>query len=460
MFGKKKDYDDYDQDAYYHYDSDIRSYSMDYEPQRKKGGFGKGVLTGFLICFLLFAAAGGGAVWYMKYLYTGHDVSISQGGHSLGSSGSTGSTDHTGILTEDFIAEVNKVYDQIGTYFLYEFDDGKMQDAMLAAMLDSLDDPYSVYYNEKELESFNQVTEGEYYGIGCSVQQSMTTGIITIVKPYINTPAYEAGLLPGDILYAVNGKEVTGEDLEGVVAMIKGDEGSTVELTIVREGEEDYLYFDVERRQVEIETVESQMMEGGIGYIAVSSFDGVTPGQFKTAFEALKAEGMRGLVIDMRDNGGGLLTSVEEMLDYLLPEGLIFYAKDNTGTKYLEYSSDRKAALDVPLTVLVNRNTASAAEVFSGNVQAFGVGTLVGTTTFGKGIMQNTFYTNADRSCAIKLTVADYYIHDDINIHKIGLTPDVEIELDEELMTQAVIAPEEDNQLQKALEIVRGQLAD
>lgn len=454
MFGKKKDYD---QDMYGY--SSGQNNTLEYEPQRRKGGFGKGILVGFLICFVLFAGVGAGTVWYMENIYSDPYVNAN-GGHSLGGSNAADSIEHSGIFTEEFIDEANTIYEEISDYFLYDFDDAKMQDAMLAAMLDSLDDPYSVYYNEEELESFNQATEGEYYGIGCSVQQDMVTGIITILKPYVNTPAYEAGLLPGDILYAVNGMEVTGEDLESVVAMIKGDEGSAVELTIVREGEEDYLYFDVERRQVEIETVEYEMMDGKIGYIAVYSFDGVTPGQFEKAFETLKEEGMEGLVIDMRDNGGGLLTAVEEMLDYLLPEGLIFYAKDNAGRKYLEYSSDKDAALEVPLAVLVNGNTASAAEVFSGNVQAFGVGTLVGTTTFGKGIMQNTFYTNSDRTCAIKLTVADYYIHDDINIHKIGLTPDVEIELDEEAAAQAVIAKEEDNQLQKALELVREQLAD
>lgn len=450
MFGKKKD-----QDEEIQWNSgEETGYSLDYEPP-KKSGFGKGVVTGVLITLVLIGVIGVAAFIYVEKLAYSYSSSGVKSGQSLGGASISSDSEHSGILTDDFVAEVNTVYEEISSYFLYDFDESKMQDAMLSAMLDALDDPYSVYYNESALESFNQTTQGEYYGIGCSVSQNTTTGVITIVKPYNNTPAYEAGLLPGDVLYAVNGEEVTGEDLESVVAMIKGDEGSTVELTIVREGEEDFLYFDVERRQVEIETVEYEMLEDSIGYIAVYSFDGVTPGQFETAFETLEEEGMEGLIIDMRDNGGGLLTSVEEMLDYLLPEGLIFYAKDNTGTKYLEYSSDAKAALQVPLVVLVNGNTASAAEVFSGNVQAFGVGTLVGTTTFGKGIMQNTFYTNSSKTCAIKLTVADYYIHGDVNIHKIGLTPDVEVELDEELASKAVITKEEDNQLQKGLEILK-----
>lgn len=363
-----------------------------------------------------------------------------------------------GVLTEEFLQEINTVYRQICQYFLYDFDDKALQDRMLQGMVAALDDPYSVYYNESALESFTSQTEGEYYGIGCVVNQNRETGVITIVKPYAGSPSFEAGLLPGDILYAVNGREVTGTDLDQVVAMIKGDEGSTVKLSVVREGEEDYLEFDVERRQVVVNTVEYQMLPDNIGYLAVSSFDGVTPGQFKEAFEALKAQGMKGLVIDMRNNGGGLLTAVEEMLDYMLPEGLIFYARDKAGNKYLEYSSDAEAALDVPLAVLVNGNTASAAEVFSGNVQEFGVGTLVGTTTFGKGIMQNTYTTNIRGTRAVKLTVADYYIHGDRNIHKIGLTPDVAVELSEEAAKQAVLSLEEDNQLQEALRVVREQI--
>ena len=160
----------------------------------------------------------------------------------------------------------------------------------------------------------------------------------------------------------------------------------------------------------------------------------------------------------MRSNGGGLLSAVEEMLDYMLPEGVIFYAKDKKGNRYLEYVSDASAALDVPLAVLINGNTASAAEVFSGNVQDFGVGTLVGTTTFGKGIMQNTYTSNRDGTRAVKLTVADYYIHSGRNIHGTGLKPDVEVALDEALKDKAVVEPDEDNQLQEAIRVVREQL--
>lgn len=413
-------------------------------PPAADSRFFRGFLSGLLTALLLVSVVVGGAA-------LGRHMAKRQIQEQLPAQADS-------ILTEEFIAEINAVYQRIGQYFLYGFDDKKLQDGMLSGMLNALDDPYSVYYNESALESFTNQTEGEYYGIGCVVNQNRTTGVVTIVKPYRGSPAYEAGLLPGDIVYAVGETEVSGMDLDQVVLMIKGDEGSVVRLSIVREGEEEMLYFDVERRQVEILTVEHEMLEGQIGYMAVSSFDGVTPAQFQAAFEELKTQGMRGLVIDMRDNGGGLLTAVEEMLDYLLPEGLIFYAKDKDGNRYLEYESDAAAALNVPLAVLVNGNTASAAEVFSGNIQDFGAGILVGTTTFGKGIMQNTYTTNPQGTRAVKLTVADYYIHSDRNIHGVGLTPDVEIELSEEAAGQAVPDKAQDNQLQEAVRRVWEQL--
>ncbi len=435
--------------------------------RKKHSGFGKGFLGGFVAAFVL-----------MGVVVAGMMVGRNLAGHRQPAPGGqqtpqTGASDESAsgqdqqapvvtlpetILDEDFVEEINTIYEQMQYYYLYDIDVDDLHDGMLQGMLAALGDPYSVYYNESDLDSFTTQTEGEYYGIGCMVNQNLITGVITIVTPYVGAPAYEAGILPGDILYAVDGEPVTGADLDQVVMGIKGNAGTTVELTIVREGEDDYLYFDVERRKVEIPTVEYDMKDGQIGYISVTSFDGVTSEQFKNAFKDLKKQGMKGLVIDMRDNGGGLLSTVEEMLDYLLPKGVIFYAKDKYGNKYLEYTSDKAAALNVPLAILINGNTASAAEVFSGNIQAFGMATLVGTNTYGKGIMQNTYTTTPEGNTAIKLTVADYYIHGDRNIHGVGIAPDVEVELNPEVATQVVIADEDDNQLQEALRVVREQL--
>ena len=297
-----------------------------WDPQREteaRRHYRKGLLAGVGYTLLILASMAAGILWARQ------DIAKKKGIYRPGA----------GILTQEFMDEVCRVYAQIDQTFLYDYDIKKMQDGMLEGMLDALGDPYSVYYNESALESFTTQTEGEYYGIGCMVSQDKLTGVVTIVKPYANSPAMEAGILPGDILCAVNGTEITGMDLDQVVTMIKGAEGTTVRLSLEREGK-DRLQVDVERRQVEVNTVEHEMLEGEIGYIAVSSFDGVTPAQFKAAFEELKQQGMKGLVIDMRSNGGGLLSAVEEMLDYMLPEGVIFYAKDKKGNTYLEYTSD------------------------------------------------------------------------------------------------------------------------
>lgn len=431
---------------------------------RNGSGFGKGFFGGFVAAFVLIGVVlGGMTVGKNLAAQKPSAPSVQQTAASDESVSGQEQQDpvveqQDNILDAAFIEEINTIYEQLQYCYLYDINVDDLHDGMLQGMLAALGDPYTVYYNESDLSAFTTQTEGEYYGIGCMVTQNLITGVISIVTPYVGAPAYEAGILPGDILYAVDGEPVTGEDLDQVVLGIKGKSGTTVELTIVREGVDEYLYFNVERRKVKIPSVEHEMKDDQIGYIMVTSFDAGTAKDFIDAYEDLKTQGMKGLVIDMRDNGGGLLSTVEDMLDYLLPKGVIFYAKDKYGNKYLEYTSDKKAALDVPLTILINGNTASAAEVFSGNIQAFGMATLVGTNTYGKGVMQNTFATTPEGNTAIKVTVADYYIHGDRNIHGVGIAPDVEIELNREVATQVEIADEDDNQLQEALRIVREQL--
>lgn len=426
----------------------------------EKRNYQKGLLTGI---------AGGilGCLIFVAILVvTGVNIFASNNGHIVFGaqepSSSTEITDESGesgVLTQEFLEKIQRIYNDMQSYFLYEIDDKMLQDGMLEGMLDALDDPYSCYYNEEELISMMETTLGEYVGIGVSVSQNKTTGLITIVKPYVGAPGYEAGLLPGDILYKVNDQEVASMELDSVVSLIRGEEGTTVKVTVYREGEADYLDFDVERRTVEIPTVESEMLENQIGYIIVSGFEANTDEQFKQALDTLNEQGMAGLIIDLRDNGGGLLDTVVNMLDYVLPEGLIFYVKDKYGNTGGQMFSTQECSLNVPLVVLVNENSASASEVFAGNIQDFGAGILVGTTTFGKGIMQSMYYEDSERSTAIKLTVADYYIHSGRNIHKTGITPDIEVELNEEVKKLVTIPHEQDNQLQAGLAALAEQLA-
>lgn len=356
-------------------------------------------------------------------------------------------------LTDEVIEKIDTLMQVVDYYYLYDYDEDAMVDAIYKAVMSSLGDPYSVYYTEDEYKAFLESSSGSYCGIGVVVQQNIETGIITAVRPYENCPGYEAGILPGDTILAVNGTEVTGMDLNAAVSMIRGEEGTTVTLTIGRENEK--MDIEVTRRQIDIETVTYRMLEDNIGYILVEEFDEVTAKQFTAAMDALVAQGMEALVVDIRNNPGGLLNIVVEMLDEILPEGVIVSVKDRNGATD-EYTSDKATKLNVPLAVLVNGNSASASEIFAGAVQDYGVGTIVGTTTFGKGIVQTIF--SLRDGTGVKLTIEDYYTPSGRSIHKTGVEPDVEIDLPDELKIMVTIPEDEDVQLQKAIEILKTQM--
>ena len=360
----------------------------------------------------------------------------------------SGELNLTSTAVEDKITEIETL---VQKYYLNEIDTEQVENYLYKGMIAGLDDAYAAYYTKEEYQSMMDSTNGSYYGIGVEMSQNMTTGIITITRVFEGSPAEEAGLLPGDVIYKVQDTEVTGEDLTKVVSMVKGAEGTTVPISVAREGESDYLTFDVERRTIEIATVEHRMLDGNIGYISIASFDDVTVNQFLTALEDLENQGETALIIDLRNNGGGLVSSAGSILDRLLPEGLIVYTEDKYGNRE-ELKSDAENYFDKPLAVLVNGNSASASEIFAGAIKDYGIGTLVGTQTFGKGIVQKV-YPLSDGT-AVKLTVSKYYTPKGNNIHGIGITPDVKVELDADVANAITIPEEKDNQLQKAVEIL------
>ena len=348
----------------------------------------------------------------------------------------------------DKLEGLNGLIDQ---YYIEDVNDEDLVDGLYKGYVAGIGDPYSNYYTKEEYNALKESSSGIYFGIGASVSQDVKTGIITIVKPFVSSPAYEVGLLPGDVLYKVDNEEVTGEDLTEVVSKIKGPEGSSAELTIIREGNTKELEFSVPRRQIEVPTIEYTMLEDQIGYISISEFDEVTVDQFKNAIDDLDNQGQRGLIVDVRNNPGGLLDSVSKMLDRLLPEGLIVYTEDKYGNRE-EIKSDGKEFFDKPMIVLTNGNSASASEIFAGAVQDYEIGKIVGTTTFGKGIVQSIFPLNDET--AVKVTVSKYFTPKGRDIHEVGIAPDVEVELNEELKQQVVIEKEEDNQLQTGIEVL------
>lgn len=379
---------------------------------------------------------------------------------------------------EQVEGKVNLLEDIINKRFLYETDLKELESGLYRGLMSGLDDPYAVYYDETEYKELQESVSGTYCGIGVMVSQNIKTGLVTVIKVFKDSPGEKAGILPGDILYKVGDVEVATEDLDLIVSKhIKGMEGTVVRLTVVRGSEQ--VELKAVREQIEVPTVEYKLLTDDTGYVAVSQFDLVTADQFIKAVEDMETNGMKRMVIDLRGNPGGVLDSAVDMAAYLLPEGkfdgTIVYTEDKNGKGERYYCKNGLISfegtnpqntnprypkkdgheLDMPIAVLINENSASAAELFSGCLQDYEWATIVGTTSFGKGIVQNLIPLT-DGS-AIKLTTEKYFTPSGFCLHEIGITPDVEVELDEELKQKVVILPEEDNQLQKAIEVLKAE---
>ena len=365
---------------------------------------------------------------------------------------STDTTTGAAIDWDKVSRKSNQLYNTIDDYYLNEIDNNKIQDGIYKGMVDSLGDQYTVYYTADEYKQFTTASSGTYCGIGVAVSQNVTTGAITIVKTFKKGSGAEEGMLPGDMIYKIEGKKIEGLELSKVVSKIKGEEGTFVKVTVLRNGKE--IEFNLERRKLEVDTVTSRMEEKDgkkIGYIAVSEFDEVTASQFKSALKELEKEGMQGLVIDLRDNPGGLLDVTCEMLDRMIKKGILVYTVDKNGKRVDEEATDN-LSFDKPVAILVNGNSASASEVFSGAMKDYKAATLVGTNTFGKGIVQSI--VPFEDGTAMKVTVSKYYTPNGVNIHGTGIKPDVVEELNKEALKDGKLDRKEDNQLDKALDVV------
>lgn len=355
---------------------------------------------------------------------------------------------------------IQQIIDQV---FLYDEDAQKVEDFIYRGMMAGLDDPYSVYYSEEDYKLMQESTSGTYSGIGAMISQNRTTGLCTVVKVFDGSPALEAGMRPGDVVYKVEDTLVAGESLDVIVSnYVKGEEGTQVHITVYRTEEDAYVDLTLTRRKIEVPTVEARMLDEKTGYVAVSEFDLITVDQFKTAVDDLSAGGMKQLVIDLRNNPGGILDSAVSMVDYLIPDDMTDFKKGE-GKSLIVYTADRNGegetytasdghAVELPIAILVNGDSASASEVFTGAMKDYKRAVVVGTTSYGKGIVQNLIPLG-DGS-AIKLTTAHYYTPSGFDLHEKGIAPDVEVPLEESLRTQAVIRPEDDNQLKKAVEVL------
>ena len=390
--------------------------------------FGKGVVAGLAAAALIAVC-----IWGTRSI--------------LGSfSGGFGSESISKADAEKKLDTIDALIDR---YYLYgdEIDSDALVEGIYSGYAEALGDPYTEYYDEEESQALLESTSGEFSGISVTMSQG-ADGTVTAVNIYEDSPADKAGMKAGDILLRVDGKDIQGENLNTVVSYVKGEKGTEVDLTVLRDGEE--VELTAVRDTIEVQTVEYEMMEGQIGYISVSEFDEVTYEQFSTALNDLESQDMKGLVIDVRNNPGGNVETVTDMLKLLLPEGPIMSTKDKEGNTE-EITCDGAHEFKKPLAVLVNGNSASASEIFSGAIQDYGIGTIVGTTTYGKGVVQQLI--GLGDGTYLKLTIAEYYTPSGRSINGTGVTPDVEVEYEYDEND-----PEADNQLEKALETVEGQL--
>ena len=399
--------------------------------RKRERGFKKGILTGIIITLGVILLGAGG--WKLA------DHVLLGGSYASGS------------VSEKAVAKkLDKINSLINKYDLYgdEIDQDKLIEGIYSGYAEALGDKYTVYYNEEETKALLESTSGTFSGIGASMTKDQDTDAVVIKDVIEDSPAEKAGMKAGDIIQKVDDQDVTGQKLDTIVSWIRGEKGTDVTLQVLRDGEK--IELTATRDTVEDITVKYEMKDDNIGYIYVSEFDKVTYDQLKKALEDLEDQGMEGLVIDLRNNPGGNLDTVTDMLRLLLPKGTIVSTKDKNGNTE-EITCDGTHEFTKPLAVLVNQYSASASEIFSGAVQDYGIGKIVGKTTYGKGVVQQLL--DLGDGTYLKVTIAEYYTPNGRSINGKGVEPDVEVDYqyDEE-------NPDYDNQLDKALETVNSTL--
>ena len=408
----------------------------------KKGLFVSGIIVGLAGALLIL-----GVIYLGTRIYNLAEIRK----NSVVNSELTGQAAEDSFVDSGIITKLQTIEQTVKQYFyLSEVTNEELEEGLYKGMLEALDDPYSEYYSAQELADLMEQTEGIYYGIGAYVSIDTATSLPKISGVIAGTSAEEAGLRANDLIYEVDGTSTYGLTLYDAVAMIKGEEGTPVKLTLVREGRSDYVEVELTRCKVEAPTVEFEMLDEETAYIQIIEFDVVTVDQFAEALAMAKGSGMKGLILDLRGNPGGNLNAVVEIARMLLPDGLIVYTEDKNGQR-TEYTCDGTRELKVPLVVLIDMNSASAAEILAGAVKDYELGTLVGTTSFGKGIVQQIIPFK-DGS-AVKVTISSYFTPKGQNIHGIGIAPDVECEFDGE--TYYSTEDHYDNQLEKAKEVLK-----
>lgn len=409
--------------------------------KRKKTGFAAGVVVGIAATAIILV---------------GGTFGICKAGNYQMVIGSRGASQvkNTKVLDKDTVDKVDELTNYMDLYYYEDYDVQDVQDGLLEGVVSGLGDKYSAYYTAEEYKEQQLSTSGTYYGIGAALAQDKDTMQVTITKIYEGTPSEEAGLKKDDVIVSADGTDATSMELTDFVKLIRGEEGTTVHLEVYRPSTEETLEFDVERKNVELPSVSSQMLANNIGYIQISEFQSKTAEQFESALSSLQDQGAQSLIVDVRGNGGGLVDSVVAILDDILPEGTVVYTEDKYGNRQ-DYTSSGDTYLDMPIAVLADQNSASASEIFAGAIKDYNYGTLIGTKTFGKGIVQTVF--SLPEGDAIKITTAKYFTPNGNYIHGVGIEPDIELEYQFMGGENDEYSVDLDNQIQKAIEVLSNQ---
>lgn len=359
-------------------------------------------------------------------------------------------------VNHENVIKFNQVRNILKEDYFQEVDENKLIEGAVAGLAESLKDPYTVYFNKDQMQSFMEKSEGSYVGIGVTVNVD-EKGLLTVIEPGEDSPAAQAGMKKGDKIVKVDETDVTTlSDENMVISMIKGKENTKVKITVYRPEESNYRQFEITRKRIKASNIKSEIFDGDIGYIRLVMFDSEIAKYFISDLDKLLKKGIKGLVIDLRDNPGGSYEQVIEIADSLLPEGTIVYTENREGKK--EYKNSNKAYIDLPLAIMTNGNSASASEILAGAVKDHARGTLVGTKTFGKGLVQELKIL--EDNSGIKVTISKYFTPSGVCIHGTGIAPDIEVDVmdDYRSLPASQIPRAKDIQLQSAIEAVKGKI--
>lgn len=353
----------------------------------------------------------------------------------------------------DLTTTLKRYKNIIDKYYLGEVDEEKLKEGAIKGYIEGLEDPYTEYISKEQMKDYLEDTMGNFVGVGIYMVKNTEVDKIQILAPIKNSPAEKAGILPGDFIISVDGIQYEAEDMSVVSNKIKGEEGSSVKIEIQRKDETTTRIFELKRENIKVNPVEGKVLENNIGYIEFSSFDEDTAKDFKEKYEGLQKQGIKSLIIDLRNNGGGIVDEALEIADYIADkDSVLLYEVDKNNKEDIK-KSENDPIINLPIVILTNKNTASSSEILAGALKDLGKAKICGTKTYGKGVIQSVL-TLADGS-GIKITAQKYLTPNKTEINKIGIEPDEKVELPESIENILLVEEKDDTQLQKAIEMLK-----